>query len=54
MAKIFFDAHMHAMNLRHPNFVSFVDSIVDNLGDFVTSGALSSGYLLTPVNRTQQ
>lgn len=54
MAKIFFDAHMHAMNLRHPNFISFVDSIVDNLGDFVTSGALSPGYLLTPVNRTQQ
>ncbi len=54
MANIFFDAHMHAMNLRHPNFVSLVDSIVDNLGEFVTSGALSPGYLLTPANRSQQ
>ncbi len=54
MENYFFDAHMHAMNLRHPNFVSLVDSIVDNLGEFVTSGILSPGYLLTPANRTQQ
>ena len=45
---------MHAMNLTHPNFVSFVDSVADNLTEFVTSGALSPGYLLTPSNRGQQ
>lgn len=45
---------MHAMNLRHPNFISFVDSIADNITEFVTSGALSPGYLLTAANRSQQ
>lgn len=45
---------MHAMNLIHPNFVSFVDSVADNITEFVTSGALSPGYLLTPANRGQQ
>ncbi len=54
MSHYFFDAHMHAMNLIHPNFVSFVDSVADNITEFVTSGALSSGYLLTPANRGQQ
>lgn len=54
MPHYFFDAHMHAMNLIHPNFVSFVDSVADNIAQFVTSGALSSGYLLTPANRGQQ
>lgn len=54
MPHYFFDAHMHAMNLTHPNFVSFVDSVADNLAEFVTSGALSPGYLLTPANRGQQ
>ncbi|MGI6466205.1 MAG: amidohydrolase family protein [Sphaerochaetaceae bacterium] len=54
MVKYFFDAHMHAMNLTHPNFVSFVDGIADSIGEFVTSGALSPGYLLTPANRKQQ
>lgn len=49
----FFDAHMHAMNLTHPNFISFVESVSDNLAEFVTSGALSPGYLLTPANRGQ-
>lgn len=45
---------MHAMNLNHPNFISFVESVTDNLAEFVTSGALSPGYLLTPANRGQQ
>lgn len=45
---------MHAMDLTHPNFVSFVESVADNLAEFVTSGALSPGYLLTPANRGQQ
>ncbi|MFA5513581.1 MAG: amidohydrolase family protein [Sphaerochaetaceae bacterium] len=54
MERYFFDSHMHAMNLTHPNFVSFVDSIADNITEFITSGALSPGYLLTPSNRGQQ
>ena len=54
MPHYFFDAQMHAMNLTHPNFVSFVESVADNLAEFVTSGALSPGYLLTPANRGQQ
>ena len=45
---------MHAMNLTHPNFISFVESVSDNLAEFITSGALSPGYLLTPANRGQQ
>ena len=45
---------MHAMNLTHPNFISFVESVSDNIAEFVTSGALSPGYLLTPANRGQQ
>jgi len=51
MAHYFFDSHMHAMNLTHPNFISFVESVTDNVAEFVTSGALSPGYLLTPSNR---
>lgn len=54
MQHYFFDAHMHAMNLTHPNFISFVESVSDNLAAFVTSGALSPGYILTPANRSQQ
>ena len=54
MQSYFFDAHMHAMNLTHPNFVSFVDSVADSMSEFITSGALSPGYLLTPINRSQQ
>ena len=54
MPRYFFDAHMHAMNLTHPNFISFVDSVAESLTEFVTSGALSPGYLLTPANRGQQ
>ncbi|MGI6433531.1 MAG: amidohydrolase family protein [Sphaerochaetaceae bacterium] len=54
MKRYFFDAHMHAMNLLHPSFVSFVESVADNVGEFITSGALSPGYLLTPANRGQQ
>ncbi|MFA5570973.1 MAG: amidohydrolase family protein [Sphaerochaetaceae bacterium] len=54
MKPLFFDAHMHAMNLTHPNFVSFVESIADNVGEFITSGALSPGYLFTSSNRGKQ
>jgi predicted TIM-barrel fold metal-dependent hydrolase len=45
---------MHAMNLNHPNFVALVESITNGFSEFVTSGALSPGYLLTPNNRGQQ
>ncbi|MDX9809460.1 MAG: amidohydrolase family protein [Sphaerochaetaceae bacterium] len=54
MARYFFDAHMHAMNLNHPDFVSLVDSVASGFSEFVVSGALSPGYLLTPANRSQQ
>jgi predicted TIM-barrel fold metal-dependent hydrolase len=45
---------MHAMNINHPNFISLVESIANGFSEFVTSGALSPGYLLTPANRSQQ
>lgn len=45
---------MHAMNLTHPSFVSFVESVADNVGEFITSGALSPGYLFTSKNRGLQ
>ncbi|MFA6764953.1 MAG: amidohydrolase family protein [Sphaerochaetaceae bacterium] len=54
MTKMFFDTHMHAMNLVHPDFVSFVDSVANGFAEFVVSGSLSPGYLLTPANRGQQ
>ena len=54
MKEYFFDAHMHAMNLIHPSFSSFVDSVSEGFTDFVSSGALSPGYLLTPAMRGQQ
>ena len=54
MKEYFFDAHMHAMNLTHPSFSSFVDSVSEGFTDFVSSGALSPGYLLTPTMRGQQ
>jgi predicted TIM-barrel fold metal-dependent hydrolase len=54
MTTYFFDSHMHAMNLNHPDFVSLVDSIASGFTEFVISGALSPGYLLTPTNRSQQ
>ncbi len=54
MIRYFFDAHMHAMNLNHPDFVALVESITNGFSEFVTSGALSPGYLLTPSNRGQQ
>ena len=54
MKDIFFDAHMHAMNMMHPSFSSFVDSVSEGFTDFVASGALSPGYLLTPAMRGQQ
>ncbi len=54
MDTIFFDAHMHAMNMMHPSFSSFVDSVSEGFTDFVASGALSPGYLLTPAMRGQQ
>ena len=54
MLKYFFDSHMHAMNLNHPNFISLVNSVTNGFTEFVTSGMLSPGYLLTPANRGQQ
>ena len=45
---------MHAMNMMHPSFSSFVDSVSEGFADFVSSGALSPGYLLTPAMRGQQ
>ncbi len=54
MKNIFFDAHMHAMNMMHPSFSSFVDSVSEGFTDFIASGALSPGYLLTPAMRGQQ
>ncbi|NCB01976.1 MAG: amidohydrolase, partial [Spirochaetia bacterium] len=54
MKHTFFDSHMHAMNMMHPSFSSFVDSVSEGFTDFVASGALSPGYLLTPAMRGQQ
>ena len=54
MSRYFFDTHMHAMSLTHPNFISFVEAVSHNIAEFVTSGALSPGYLLTPSNWGQQ
>ncbi len=54
MSTLFFDAHMHAMNLVHPSFSSFIDSVSDSISDFVASGALSPGYILTPQLRGAQ
>ncbi len=54
MQKYFFDVHMHAMNINHPNFIALVESVANGFSEFVTSGALSPGYLLTSANRSQQ
>lgn len=45
---------MHAMNLMHPSFSSFIDSVSESFSDFVASGALSPGYILSPQLRGQQ
>ncbi len=47
----FFDTHFHAMTLAQPSFISFIESIQDGLPEFLTSGALSPSYILTPANR---
>ncbi len=54
MSTVFFDAHMHAMNLMHPSFTSYIDSVSESFSDFVASGALSPGYILSPQLRGQQ
>lgn len=54
MKRCFFDVHMHAMNLSHPNFISFVGAVSDNIAEFVTADMLSGGYLLNPANLGKQ
>lgn len=46
----FFDPHCHVMTLKHPNVVSFINSIDSSLPDFIKSGALSPSYILTGRN----
>jgi len=47
----FFDTHCHVMTLEHPNLVSFLNSLESGLPDFLISGALSTGYIMTGQNR---
>lgn len=44
--KYFFDSHMHAMNLIHPDFVSTIDSLNKGIPDLLTSGFFSNSYIL--------
>lgn len=44
--KYFFDSHMHAMNLDHPDFVSTINSLNSGIADLLTSGFFSTSYIL--------
>ena len=44
--KYFFDAHMHAMNLDHPDFISTIKSLNSGIADLLTSGFFSTSYIL--------
>ncbi|MDC7250873.1 MAG: amidohydrolase family protein [Sphaerochaetaceae bacterium] len=52
--KYFFDSHMHAMNLDHPDFVSTISSLNSGIADLLTSGFFSTSYILegTKANTT--
>ncbi len=43
---IFFDAHLHAMSISHPNFAAFMHEIESNFSEEVVSGMFSPNYLL--------
>lgn len=44
--KYFFDSHMHAMNLEHPDFISSIYSLNSGIADLLTSGFFSTSYIL--------
>lgn len=44
--KYFFDSHMHAMNLNHPDFISAINSLNSGITDLLTSGFFSTSYIL--------
>ncbi|MGD1819233.1 MAG: amidohydrolase family protein [Pleomorphochaeta sp.] len=44
--KYFFDDHMHAMNLNHPDLVSAIYSLNSGITDLLTSGFFSTSYIL--------
>jgi hypothetical protein len=44
--KNFCDAHMHAMNLYHLNFISTINSLNSGIADLFTSAFFSTSYIL--------
>ncbi len=49
---IFFDAHMHAMSISHPNYIAFIREIESNFTDEAISGMFSSNYIASASNAT--
>ena len=47
---IFFDSHMHAMSIGHPNYVAFIHEIESNFTDEAVSGMFSPTYIASASN----
>lgn len=43
--KYFFDSHLHAMNLSHPDFISLITAMQSSVPDLLTSGFFSPSFL---------
>ncbi len=50
---MFFDAHMHAMSITHPNYVAFIREIESNFAEEAVSGMFSSNYIASASNASQ-
>ncbi|MCF7946840.1 MAG: amidohydrolase [Spirochaetia bacterium] len=49
-SQFFFDTHFHAMNLHHPNFISFINEMQSNFTTELLSGMYSLNYLFSNKN----